>query len=204
MEPRIQYTHTTDGVSIAFWTLGEGLPLVYMPVLPWSHIQLEWQNPGYRRWYERLTERGKLVRYDGRGTGLSDRNVADYSVDAHMLDLQAVVESLGVQRFVLLGPVSAAPVAISYAARHPEAVSHLVLWCPWVRQKARDQALWALSKGGTGSYTRRHKRMLGSDGRRVRKRTAKLPSCGNAPRQKRRAPSFARLRSLMSRPCFPK
>jgi len=146
MEPRIQYTHTADGVSIAFWTLGEGPPIVGIPGVPWSHIQLEWQVPGYSRWYERLAEKRKLLRYDGRGSGLSDRNVADYSVDAHMLDLQAVVERLGVQRFVLFSPHTACPVAIAYAARHPEAVSHLVLWCPWAPREARSQALWALSK----------------------------------------------------------
>jgi class 3 adenylate cyclase len=149
MEPRIQYTHTADGVSIAFWTLGEGTPHVLMPWLPWSHIQVEWQIPGCRRWNERLAEKRKLVRYDGRGSGLSDRNVADYSFDAHVLDLQAVVERLGVQRFVLSGPVSAAPVAIAYATRYPEAVSQLVLWCPWWwSREPRAQALWALTKGG--------------------------------------------------------
>jgi class 3 adenylate cyclase len=148
MEPRIQYTHTADGVSIAFWTLGEGLPVVQMPNPPWSHIQLEWQDPGIRRWDERLAEKRKLIRYDGRGSGLSDRNVADYSVDAHMLDLQAVVEHLGMQRFVLVGSVSAAPIAIAYAARHPEAVSQLVLWCPWAWQGARAQAIRALREGG--------------------------------------------------------
>jgi class 3 adenylate cyclase len=148
MEPRIQYAKTADGVNIAFWTLGEGTPVVQMPNLPWSHIQLEWQNPGARHWYERLAEKRKMVRYDGRGSGLSDRNVADYSVDAHMLDLQAVVEHLGVQRFVLVGSVSAAPIAIAYAARHPEAVSQLVLWCPWAWQGARAQAIRALREGG--------------------------------------------------------
>ena len=148
MAPRIQYAKTADGVSIAFWTLGEGRPYVQMPTLPWSHIQLEWQDPGCRRWYERLAEKRKLVRYDGRGTGLSDRNVADYSVDAHMLDLQAVVERLGLQRFVLVGPLTAVPIAIAYAARHPETVSHLLLWCPWVPQEARSQALRALRDGG--------------------------------------------------------
>jgi len=149
MEPRIQYAKTADGVSIAFWTLGEGTPLVWMPTLPSSDIQLEWQNPDQRRWYERLAEKAKLVRYDGRGSGLSDRNVPDYSVDAHMLDLEAVVERLGVQRFVLGGPVGAAPVAIAYAARHPEAVSQLVLWCPWWwPREPRSHALWALSKRG--------------------------------------------------------
>jgi len=148
MEPRIQYTHTADGVSIAFWTLGQGMPYVQMPNLPWSHIQLEWQIPGWRRWFGRLAEKRKLVRYDGRGMGLSDRNVADYSFDAHVLDLRAVVERLGVQRFVLFGAFTAAPIAIAYAARHPEAIPHLVLWCPWAREEARSQALWALRKAG--------------------------------------------------------
>ena len=149
MEPRIQYAKTTDGVSIAFWTLGEGMPFVQMPVLPWSHIQLEWQT-GYRRWYERVAERRKLVRYDGRGSGLSARHAADCSVNAHILDLQAVAERLGVQKFVLFGPITAVSIAIAYAARHPETVSQLVLWCPWALQEARVQALWALREGGDG------------------------------------------------------
>jgi hypothetical protein len=53
MEPRIQYAQTADGVSIAFWTLGEGMSFVHMPNLPFSHIQLEWQYPEIRRWDER-------------------------------------------------------------------------------------------------------------------------------------------------------
>jgi class 3 adenylate cyclase len=144
MEPRIQYTHTADGVSIAFWTLGEGMPVVEMPTLPWSHIQLEWQNPDWRRFYKRLAEKRKLIRYDGRGTGLSDRDVADFSSDAHMLDLEAVVERLDLHRFALVGPFTACRLAIAYAARHPKAVSQLLLWCPSARQGDRAQALRAL------------------------------------------------------------
>jgi class 3 adenylate cyclase len=153
MEPRIQYAKTADGVSIAYWTLGAGQPLVCMPNFPFSHIQLEWQDPGWRRWYERLAEKRKLLRYDGRGSGLSDRHVADYSVDAHMLDLQAVVERLGVQRFALVSPLTACPIAIAYAARHPEAVSHLLLWCPWARQEGRALGLWALGNEEWELYT---------------------------------------------------
>ena len=82
MEPRIQHAQTKDGVSIAFWTLGEGTPFVEMPTIPMSHIQMEWQIPEVRRWYERLSEKRKLVRYDGRGSGLSDRDVTDYSLSA--------------------------------------------------------------------------------------------------------------------------
>ena len=133
MEPRIQYAQTADGVSIAFWTLGEGVPLVWIMSLPFSHIQLEWQMPDIRRWFERLAQRRKLVRYDNRGSGLSDRDVTDYSLDAHVLDLEAVADRLGLEQFDLFAIYHSGPVAIAYAARHPERVSHLVLWCSWAR-----------------------------------------------------------------------
>jgi len=133
MEPRIQYARTKDGVAIAFWTLGEGPPLVQMPAMAGSHIQLEWQWPEWRRWYERLSEKRMVIRYDFRGHGLSDRDVTDYSLDAHVLDLEAVVNRLGLERFSLSGALQSGPVAIAYAARHPERVSHLVLWCTYAR-----------------------------------------------------------------------
>jgi class 3 adenylate cyclase len=179
MEPRIQYAKTADGVSIAFWTLGEGVPVVQMSSLPFSHIQLEWQDPGWRRYYERLAEKRKLVRYDGRGSGLSDRNVADYSVDAQMLDLQAVVERLGAQRFVLTASFTAAPTAIAYAARHPEAVSHLVLWCPWAQREGRAQGLWALGDEEWELYTEAtaHAVFGWSAGEESRRHAAYLREC---------------------------
>ena len=133
MEPRIQYAQTKDGVSIALYTLGEGMPVVSMPNVPFSHIQLEWQIPEYRRWYERLAEKRTLVRYDGRGHGLSDRDVNDYSLDAQILDLEAVADRLGLERFALFAPLHSGPVAIAYAARHPECISHLILWCTYAR-----------------------------------------------------------------------
>jgi class 3 adenylate cyclase len=136
MEPRIQYIRTVDGVSIAFWTLGDGIPLVLMPPLPWSHIQLEWQDLDYRRWYERLAGNKRLVRYDSRGSGLSQRTVTDYSLDSLVLDLEAVVDRLGLERFALAGVIFSGPVAIAYAALHPENVSHLFLWCTHAQTSA--------------------------------------------------------------------
>jgi class 3 adenylate cyclase len=133
MEPRIQYAKTTDGVNIAFWTLGQGMPLVHMPTIPVSHLEIEWQNPDYRGWYERLATTRQLVRYDGRGTGLSDRDVSGYSIDAHILDLEAVVDRLALERFALFAVLHAGPVAVDYAARHSERVSHLLLWCTYAR-----------------------------------------------------------------------
>src|SRR3989304_4617058 len=89
MEPRIQFAQTEDGVSIAHYSLGEGMPLVVMPNIPFSHIQLEWQAAEYREWNEHIVQRRRLIRYDSRGQGLSDRDVTEYSLAAHLLDLGA-------------------------------------------------------------------------------------------------------------------
>ncbi len=132
MEPRIRYATTSDGVSIAFWTLGEGAPLVYMAGGPWSHVEL-WDIPECCRWYERLAQKRTLVRYDVRGTGWSEPDVSDHSLDALVTDVEAVVDHLGLDEFALLGAADAGPVAIAYAARHPERVSRLILWCSWAR-----------------------------------------------------------------------
>jgi class 3 adenylate cyclase len=138
-EPRIQYAKTKDGVSIAFWTLGEGTPLVCLPP-PFSHIQMEWEYPECRRWYERLAEKRMLIRYDYRGSGLSERDVHDFSLDAHVLDLEAVVDRLGLERFALYGAFHTGPAAINYAARHPERVSHLILWCAYAQPSEWTQS----------------------------------------------------------------
>ena len=130
--PHIQYARAADGVSIAFWMLGRGTPLVYLAGGPWSRVEL-WEIPECRRWYERLAHERMLVRYDVRGTGLSERTVADYSLEALLLDVEAVVDRLGLARFALFGAADAGPVAIAYAARHPERVARLVLWCAWAR-----------------------------------------------------------------------
>ncbi len=133
MEPRIQYAQTADGVSIAFYTLGDGPAFIEMPWFPSTHIQLEWQIPELRAWYERLAVTRKLVRYDARGTGLSDREITGFSLEAYVRDLEAVVESLGLRRFALMALFTDGPVAIAYAARHPDRVSHLILWCSCAR-----------------------------------------------------------------------
>ena len=132
MEPRIQYAQTSDGVSIAFSTLGEGTPFVHMPP-PFSHLQLNWEIPEYRSWDERWAKNRQFVRYDARGIGLSDRDVTDFSLDARVLDLEAVVDRLGLERFALFAQATSGPVAIAYAVRHMERVSHLIFWSSFVR-----------------------------------------------------------------------
>jgi len=131
-DPPVRHAITSDGVRIAYWTLGNGPPLVYLAGGPWSHIELV-QVPECQQWYARLAQSRTLVRYDIRGTGRSARSVADFSLDALVRDVEAVVEGLGLQRFALFGATDAGPVAISYATRHPERVQDLILWCTWAR-----------------------------------------------------------------------
>ena len=112
MEPRIQYAKTSDGVNIAFWTLGEGPPLMHIPLV-FPHLQLEWQIPKIRAWCERLAQGRKLIRYDSRGMGLSQREIPAFSPEFAVLDLEAVVDHLGLDRVALLGPLHGGPTAIT-------------------------------------------------------------------------------------------
>ncbi len=125
MEPQVQYAKTSDGVDIAYWTLGEGPALINTQPPPWSNIQVE-----AREWplHQIVASRCTLVRYDNRGTGLSQRDVTDFSLDAFVRDLEAVVERLALERFALTGEHASAPIAIAYAARHPEKLAHLLLF----------------------------------------------------------------------------
>jgi class 3 adenylate cyclase len=132
MEPRIQYAKTEDGVSIAFHVVGRGMPFVQTQ-MPGTDLRLQWEIPEYRTWYERLAGKRMLVQYYNRGTGLSQRDVTDFSLEALGSDIEAVADRLGLERFVLWGTQYMGPVAIAYAARNPERVSHLILWCSYAR-----------------------------------------------------------------------
>ena len=129
MDPRIQYAKTSDGVSIAYATQGEGVPYVIVSMTPWCHLQAEAELPERRAMFERLASTRMLVRYDTRGFGLSGRSVSDFSLAAHLTDLTAVVAAIKNQeKIVLFGTTSTSPVAIAYSADHPDRVSHLILW----------------------------------------------------------------------------
>ncbi len=131
MQPRIQYAKTPDGVSIAYWTMGSGPPLIHMPPVVWSHIQLELENDEWRGWHEVLSIHRTLVRYDLPGTGLSDREPVDFSVERQVTDLHALVEHLGTDKVSLFAPVDSGPAAIQYTAEHPDRISHLLLYCSY-------------------------------------------------------------------------
>ena len=131
--PRVRYATTSDGVSIAYATVGEGPPVVMLMPFPWTHLEGAWRLPEIRRWHEHFAEHAHLVLYDSRGTGLSDRVEGELSLDMLLLDLDAVVGHLGLERFALMTAPTSGPIAIAYAARHPERVTRLVLFCTFAR-----------------------------------------------------------------------
>ena len=128
----IGFCHTADGVGLAFARSGLGPPLVKTAHFL-THVELDWDSPLWKAWWSELGAHHQLVRFDQRGCGLSDRAVDRFDLDAWVTDLETVVDFLGLDRFPLLGMSQGGPVAIAYAARHPERVSHLVLYGSYVR-----------------------------------------------------------------------
>ena len=128
----IRFCTSHDGVRLAYACSGEGPPLVkaanYL-----THIEHDWEGPVWRHWLRALGKHHTLVRYDERGCGLSDRDIGDFSMEAWVEDLHAVVETLRLERFALLGLSQGASVCVAYAAQHPERVSHLVLYGGYAR-----------------------------------------------------------------------
>jgi class 3 adenylate cyclase len=135
--PRIQFATTSDGVRIAYAVAGEGEPMVCVP--GWvSNLEFELQG-GNRTIGPWLGRGRRLLFYDGRGTGLSDRNVDDLSVEARLRDLEAVIEHAGLERFSLFAWSQGSPVAITYAAEHAERVENLILFASFCEPFAKNQ-----------------------------------------------------------------
>jgi pimeloyl-ACP methyl ester carboxylesterase/DNA-binding winged helix-turn-helix (wHTH) protein len=122
----IRFCTTRDGARIAYARVGNGYPL--LKAANWlNHLDFEWESPLWSHWIREFTKHHTFIRYDERGNGLSDWEVADISFDAWVHDLETVVEASGVDRFALFGLSQGGAVAIDYAARHPERISHLIL-----------------------------------------------------------------------------
>jgi len=132
MHQEIQYCTTPDGVRLAYSVIGKGTPIVRTP--HWfSHLEYDLQGPIFRHQILGLAHRHSVLRYDGRGMGLSRRDVRDLSFDRQVEDLETVVESSGLKRFALLGLSAGAAVAIAYASRRPERLTHLILYGGFAR-----------------------------------------------------------------------
>jgi class 3 adenylate cyclase len=125
MEPQIQYAKTSDGVSIAYYTIGQGPAVLYL-IMPVSHLEAEWQIDPLRMAFTAMAQRSTLIRLDPRGFGLSDRDPDDFALESLVLDIEAVVDRLGLDELRIYSLGIATVPALAYAARHPERVTHLV------------------------------------------------------------------------------
>ena len=132
MEQRIRFCTAPDGVRLAYAVHGGGPPLVRAAT--WlTHLDFDWESPLWRHWLDGLGDGHTVVRYDERGCGLSDRDCDEFSVEAWVGDLETVVDAAGLDRFSLLGVSGGAAVALVYAARHPERLTHLILYGGFAR-----------------------------------------------------------------------
>lgn len=133
-----------------------------------THLERDWRSPVWRHWLAFLSDSHSLVRYDERGSGLSDRGEPPVGLEEWIHDLETVVDAAGLQRFPLFGICQGGPVAIAYAARHPERVSHLILYGTYARGKLRRpdadvaeaDALIALTKVDWGRSSSAYRRMF--------------------------------------------
>jgi pimeloyl-ACP methyl ester carboxylesterase len=134
-EQQIRFCTSSDGARIAYATVGAGPPLV--KAANWlSHLEFDWNSPVWRHWIRGLSRDHTLIRYDERGCGLSDWAAEEFSLDAWVSDLEAVVDRLGLERFPLLGISQGGPIAMAYAVRHPERVSRLILYGSYSRGRS--------------------------------------------------------------------
>jgi class 3 adenylate cyclase/pimeloyl-ACP methyl ester carboxylesterase len=126
-DQEIHFCMARDGVQLAYSRMGGGPPLVKTG--NWmTHLEFDIESPIWRRLYRELASEHTLIRYDARGNGLSDRDVEAVSFETFVSDLEAVVDTAGLDRFALLGISQGCAVSIAYAVRHPERVTHLVLF----------------------------------------------------------------------------
>jgi len=156
--PQIRFCSSRDGTRIAYATTGDGYPLVRAG--HWlTHLEHDWHSPVRRPFLDELGRGFRVTRYDQRANGLSDWDAEDLSLTAFVNDLEAVVAAAGLERFALSGSSQGAPIAVAYAARHPERVSHLILHGGHVRGRLRrgsaeereqGQAMLTLIRHGWG------------------------------------------------------
>ena len=157
-DQKITFCRTPDGVNIAVASAGRGQPLIFHST--WlNHIEYEWQHPVRAPLLHFLANRFRLIRFDVRGVGLSDRNAVDISFEGFGRDLETVFDALDLRRPALIGIAPGAPIAIAHAVRHPERVSKLVLHGAYAlgrnrrhspQQREMADALIALMQQGWG------------------------------------------------------
>jgi pimeloyl-ACP methyl ester carboxylesterase/DNA-binding CsgD family transcriptional regulator len=136
LDQKIRFCTAPDGVRLAYAVSGKGPPL--LRVGHWmTHLERDWESPVWRPWLVELSKFNTLIRYDQRANGLSDRNVPAISFEAWLSDLETVVNAAGYSPVTLLGASQGAPIAIAYAAKHPQRVSRMVLYGGYARGRLK-------------------------------------------------------------------
>ncbi len=156
-EQQIKFFTASDGVRIAYHVAGQGPALVR--TIHWlNHLDFEWKTPLRRRWLLEVMRHNTLLRYDQRGSGLSDWNVSDFSFERTVRDFEELVDAAGLEKFSILGGCQGAAVGIAYAVRHPERVTKLIIngtfangWpAPGPGAQEHLQAMLTLIRSGWG------------------------------------------------------
>jgi class 3 adenylate cyclase/pimeloyl-ACP methyl ester carboxylesterase len=159
LKQEIRFCTAPDGIQLAYSMIGQGPPV--MKTGNWmTHLEFDLESPIWRHLYRELAKGHTLIRYDARGNGLSDRTVDEISFDAFVGDLEAVADAAKLTRFALLGISQGCAVSIAYAVRHPERVSHLILYGGFAvgrnkrarsaAEKEEDAAMLTLMRVGWG------------------------------------------------------
>lgn len=167
---KTKFCITEDDVSLAYASIGEGYPIV--KTANWlSHLEYDWDAPIWSPLFRHLALEHLFLRYDERGNGLSDWDVEDISFDAFVKDLETVVAATNLDKFALLGISQGASVAIEYAVRHPEKVSHLILFGGYAagwrigasqREIEEREAVMTLTKNGWGQNNPAYRQIFSS------------------------------------------
>jgi pimeloyl-ACP methyl ester carboxylesterase len=143
LRPTVKFCRSRDGVRLAYSTVGEGPAL--LKTANWlSHLELDWEGPVFGPMLRDFARECQVTFYDERGNGLSDWNVEKFSLDAFVEDLEAVADAAGLNRFALLAFSQGCSPSIAYCVKHPERVTHLVLYGGFARDFRGQQQVDAI------------------------------------------------------------
>jgi pimeloyl-ACP methyl ester carboxylesterase/DNA-binding winged helix-turn-helix (wHTH) protein len=169
-EQEVHFCTESDGTRIAYAAVGHGPPI--LKTANWlNHLEFDWESPVWGPLFQAIAADHRLVRYDARGNGLSDWDVPEISFDAFVRDLEAVADTVGLKRFALFGVSQGCAMAIAYAVRHPERVSHLVLYGGFARGRqkrgsqedtANSHAILTLMRQGWGQENQAFRQLFTS------------------------------------------
>jgi hypothetical protein len=150
LTPRHSYARSSDGVSLAFSVAGEGTVLVFVPWVPFSNLRAEWENPQLRGIFTELASRLTLVHYDGRGTGHSQRDVTDLSLDAMVADLAAIVDRVGASKVSPLGQYNL-PACHRLRGTQSDQVLRMALFGGWSAARCGPSGPWRPSRSSSAA-----------------------------------------------------